>query len=488
MAGNISDENDKKKQDPNQPAPQEGFGDDFLSQLGLDIGEISGAVEEIITDQPQVAEGPAGVRETAGGIELTIDEELDSQIDEEAKMFLADKHFRANEFYEALIPALELNIRVRQGRSKRDDVLVKRQNEIIFESNYQLGKYHLVQASKTSGDIATHHRLMGLMHLYGAIDQSFQPGQEAKRKEIGQYWKQLIYGYRFGQYYIKYGMFSTLTIPGPEDNSSKAEFWSYLGAAEADKLAKEMYMLMAYSYDLSYYRYQVRLATYYVETNRSKEGCRYIQVPLPAVEDDGIAFLQTLLKKDPAQFDAFVSKEFQKDVKRLTTLAEAGDHRKLHDIMSDWRFRLSSMTIDVPYKNSTVRLEYLKAFQKLMDEMQKSNPTILIDQYMSDYKRVPFANKVPVIQEFVYIAIFYSLEMNEKAKTGFNVFEIDAEAFIAVVYSVAEYFRILSNDKDPQKQSALETQKAVVKKTFSRFQSSLQSKGYTVSREPRLTV
>ncbi|MCK6601176.1 MAG: hypothetical protein L6Q77_05075 [Bacteroidetes bacterium] len=487
MPDQVNDEN-KKEQKPEinpVPATPAGQNDDFLSQLGLDIGEFAEGLGDFISDQPAAGDDRgAGVRETASGIELSIDEELDQQIDEEAKMFLADKHFRANEYYEALIPALELNIRVRQGRSKRDDVLVKRQDEILFESNYQLGKSHLASSKKVGGDMKMHHKLMALMHLYGAIDQSYQAGQETKRKEIGQNWKELIYGFRFGQYYIKSGPMSKMTVPGPEDNSSKAEFWSYLGQNEKEKLAKEMYMLMAYSYDLSYYRYQVRLANYYVETDRIREGCRYIQLPIPQIEDDGMMFLQVLQKKNQTEFDLFVNKEFTKDIKKLTGFEAEKNYKRLFDYMNEWRFRLTSMTHDAPYKNSTVRLEYLKAFQRLIEEMLRVSPTIFIDQTMNEYKSSNLTNKFPFIQEFVYAQLFYSLEMNDKAKSGMNVFDIDTEGFMALVYAVEDFFRFETSSK--QGAGNPEEIKTTIRKALGRIQTSLQTKGYKLSKEPKL--
>lgn len=489
----LKDEENKKDKLPdsqaNQPLKNDS-NDDFLSSLGLDIGEFAEGIGDFISDQPQVSEVDergANIRQTDSGIELTIDEELDSQIDEEAKMFLADKHFRANEFYEALIPALELNIRVRQGRSKRDDVLVKRQDEILFESNFQLGKQHLASTKKTSGEMALHHRLMALMHLYGAIDQSFQIGQEAKRKEIGLLWKDLIYGYRFGQYYMKSGLFSKITVPGPEDNSSKAEFWSFLGVNENEKLAKEMYMLMAYSYDLSYYRYQVRLANHYLENNRIREGTKYIQLSIPQIEDDGMKFLQTLQKKNQSEFDLFVNKEFTRDIKKLTTFESEKNYKKLFDYMNEWRFRLTGMTADAPYKTSTVRLEYLKAFQRLIDEMMRVNPNIFVDQTLAEYKSSNLANKVPFVQEFVYAQLFYSLEMNEKAKTGMNVFDIDTEGFMALVYATEDFFRWETYPTLRDKNNSVDSIKNTIRKSFGKLQSSLQSKGYKLVKEPRLT-
>lgn len=483
---NKKPQDSEEKEKKVTPPAGSGGGADFLSDFAADMGDfLEGAVEGIITDQPST--GDDNISSVGGKIELKIDEDLDSAIDEESKMFLADKHFRANEYYEALIPALELNIRVRQGRSKRDDVLVKRQDEIIFESNYQLGKKALAESLKAKGLMSTHYRLMALLHLYGAIDQRFQAGQETKRKELTVLLRSLISGTRLGQFFMKTGMFSKLPIPAPEDNGSKAEFWSYLGLKEPEILAKEMYMLMAYSYDLSYFRYQVRLAQYYVDNNKIREGIRYIQISLAGIEEDGVTFLQALKKKSPTEFDSFLDRGIANDTKKLKDILDSKGLNSMFELANDWRRRINNMKSDVPYKTSTFRIEYLKAISQLIEQAVTANPTAAIDSLIDEYKRTILTNKTPIIQDFVFVKLYFNLEINDKSKTGMNVYEIDTEGFTDLIYAVEDYIKYEAYPDGRAKSLSIDTIKASVTKHVQKFDASLKRNGLKLSKEPRFT-
>ena len=486
---NINDQNpeeeSKKANEKTPPSADPLGGGDFLSQLGLDLGEFEGAVGDFITEQP--TSGTESIESVDGKIELKIDEELDSQIDEEAKMFLADKHFRAGEFYEALIPALELNIRVRQGRAKRDDVLVKRQDEILFESNFQVGTRHLGFAAKSGGQLKTHHRIMALLHLYAAIDQRFLPGQEEKRRKITSILRTLIAGSRVGQFYMKVGTFSKLGIPGPEDSGTKAEIWSYLGLKETESVAKELYMLLAYNYDLSYYRYQISLAKYYLDVNRVREGTRYIQIPLPLTEEEGMQFLVELKKKSPKEFDIFVERSFKNDFKRLNTLVEKKQMFQLTETINDWRRRLNNMKSDVAYGNSTVRLEYLHGFAKLFNDILTENPNHFTDSLLTQYQSSVLTNKLPLIQDFVYFQLYFALEINEKTKNGVNIYDVNADAFTTLSYAVDEAYRYHSDPETAKKHNiSKESVNLQVSKAYKAFESSLNAKGIKLSKEVKL--
>lgn len=480
-----SEEKDIKKENP--IASGMGGGDDFLSKLGLDLGDFEGAVTDFIAEQPTTDTDETVQSEKDGTLGFKIDDELDSAIDEEAKMFLADKHFRAGEFYEALIPALELNIRVKQGRTKRDDVLVKRQDEILFESNYQMGKKYITQAEKASGEIKVHYKIMALMHLYVAIDQRYQKGQEVKRKDITTILKTLIAGTRVGQFYMKTGPFSKIGIPAPEDNGTKAEFWSYMGTAETDKVAKELYMLLAYNYDLSYFRYQIRLANYYAEQNRVREGIRYIQIPIPFIEEDGIVFIANLKRKSPAEFDLFVNKSFKNDIKRLNDLVEKKNDFLLLETITDWRRRINNMKSDAPYGDSTVRLEYLKAFSRIVHDITKTDPNHFTNSLLSDYKNNILTNKLPLVQEFIFTHLYFSLELNDKTKGGVNIYDVDSVNFTALCYAVDECYRYHSNPEAAKKANiSIDTLNMTFSKSLKKFETSLNSKGFKLIKEPKL--
>lgn len=482
---NPKKDNPKDESEQKPSTPQNPLGDDFLS--GLDLGEFEGVVGDFIAEQPTAAAAEEAIQSKDGKIELTIDEELDSQIDEEAKMFLADKHFRAGEYYEALIPALELNIRVRQGRSKRDDVLVKRQDEILFESNYQVGMRNLAQAAKVSGVLKNNFRILALLHLYVAIDQRSLPEQNEKRRKIKEVLRGLIAGSRVGQFYMKTGMFSKLAIPGPDDTGTKAEIWSYLGEKETEKVAKELYQLLAYNYDLSYYRYQISLAKYYVGVNRTREGTRYIQIPIPLTEEEGMSFLADLRKKDQKEYELFVERSLKNDFKRLHKLSEEKDYFNLTELINDWRRRINNMKTDVPYGTTTLRLEYLNRFVKLFDDILASNPNQFTDDLLVLYKNSSLTNKFPIIQEFVFFHLYFSFEMNDKTKGGVNIYDINADAFTSLIYAVDEVYHYHSDPEAAKKNKiSVENLTLQVTKAMKSFETSLSAKGIKLVRPVKL--
>jgi len=271
--------------------------------LGLDL---EGVLGDILADEKAVAtvfntDTEDLLRIDGDRIVLEIDEELEQGIDEEAKMFEVEQHYRNKDYFKALAVALALNIRFKQGVGKRSDAIVRRQDEILFECNYRIGYDHLEKAKMTKGDEQVEHKLSAIMHFYNALDQQVLPGQEKLRQDMKAVIDKLIEREGGGgPAYIKAGLFKKIKVPAPEDKAQKSFYWKEKALQEVNLTRKEFYWLMTFASDINYYPSQIALANFYLEVNRLDEACRYIKVPLPLVENDGVDFLLTLRKKDAA--------------------------------------------------------------------------------------------------------------------------------------------------------------------------------------------
>ncbi|PIO48198.1 MAG: hypothetical protein CMR00_06270 [[Chlorobium] sp. 445] len=284
----------------------DGGGDNVL---GLDLESVLG---DILADEKAAAaifntNTEDLLRIDGDKIILEIDEELEQGIDEEAKMFEVEQHYRNKDYFKALAVALALNIRFKQGVGKRSDAIVRRQDEILFDCNYRIAYDYLEKVKVTKGDEQVDNKLSAVMHLYNALDQQPLPGQEKLRQDMKAVIDKLIERDGIGgPAYIKAGLFKKVKVPAPEDKAQKSFYWKEKAMREVNVTRKEFYWLMTFASDINYYPYQIALANFYIEVGRLDEACRYIKVPLPLVENDGVDFLLALHKKDPAYADKFI--------------------------------------------------------------------------------------------------------------------------------------------------------------------------------------
>lgn len=474
--------------------------------LGLDLESVLG---DILEDEKAAAtvfntNADEMFRIDGDRIVLEIDEELEQGIDEEAKMFEVEQHYRNKDYFKALSVALALNIRFKQGVGKRSDAIVRRQDEILFECNYRIAYDHLEKARTTKGDEQVEHKLSAVMHFYNALDQQPLPGQEKMRQDIKNAIDKLIEREGIGgAAYIKAGLFKKLKVPAPEDKSQKSLYWKERAQKETNPTRKEFYLLMTFASDINYYPYQIALANFYLDVNRLDEACRYIKVPLPLVENDGVDFLLTLRKKDAAYAEKFMERRFKSDMKQLRARLETPDKKELTekdevarmklenqrfkkfiDTIDLWQKRMDAMKADVPFRNSTLRIEYTKAFAEILQDANKIRPDIVVRDYIERYRSTDVRSvQNPNILNFIDFSFRYAITPDEKSITGLVV-EGEAESRLeSLSKAVLEYFNveigISSKPLAEVKQQLTRETEAMVK--------AMKALGYKFERMPVLT-
>jgi hypothetical protein len=434
-------------------------------------------------------------------IVMKIDEELEQGIDEEAKMMQADLAFRGEKYYEALIPALELNIRFKQGIGKRQDVIVKRQDEIIFVSNYKVALTYLESAKTAKGDQQTEYKLRAIMHFYAALDQNALPNQEKDRDTIKLIIDKIITVDRGGQAYIKTGIFSKLSVPAPEDKATKSLYWEEQSKKEKDPTRKEFCLLMTFGSDLGYYKYQIELANFYVQNGKVSEGCRYIKVPLPVIEDEGMAFLNLVRTKDAAFADKFIERRFASDIKLLDARL-LPDEEELNDKLPDrraqaeekrfskavetvvlWQQRMDLMKQDLPFRNSTLRSEYIKAFSGFLERLEAKRPNTTVNQTLAKYAITNLRNaQNPVVVQFIDFHFRYAIQPDAKNLEGLSVEGESENKFLDLCNVMLDHFDAENGDG---RKNINETKKAVVTATDA-LMKAMQQQGYKFVKTPKL--
>jgi len=474
--------------------------------LGLDL---EGVLGDILADEKAVAtvfntDTEDLLRIDGDRIVLEIDEELEQGIDEEAKMFEVEQHYRNKDYFKALAVALALNIRFKQGVGKRSDAIVRRQDEILFECNYRIGYDHLEKAKMTKGDEQVEHKLSAIMHFYNALDQQVLPGQEKLRQDMKAVIDKLIEREGVGgPAYIKAGLFKKIKVPAPEDKAQKSFYWKEKALQEVNLTRKEFYWLMTFASDINYYPYQIALANFYLEVNRLDEACRYIKVPLPLVENDGVDFLLTLRKKDAAYAEKFMERRFKSDTAQLRSRYQTPDKKELSakdeaeriklenqrfkkfiDTIDLWQKRMDAMKADVPFRNSTLRIEYTKAFAEILQEANKVRPDLIVRDFIERYRSTDVrSTQNPNILNFIDFSFRYAITPDEKSSTGLVV-EGEAEAQLNVLSkAVLDYFNA---EIGVSTKSIAETKQRLTQET-EKMVKAMKELGYKFERMPILT-
>lgn len=474
--------------------------------LGLDLESVLG---DILADEKATAaifntNTEDLLRIDGDKIILEIDEELEQGIDEEAKMFEVEQHYRNKDYFKALAVALALNIRFKQGVGKRSDAIVRRQDEILFDCNYRIAYDYLEKVKTTKGDEQVDHKLSAVMHLYNALDQQQLPGQEKLRQDMKSVIDKLIERDGVGgPAFIKAGLFKKVKVPAPEDKAQKSFYWKEKAQREVNPTRKEFYWLMTFASDINYYPYQIALANFYIEVNRLDEACRYIKVPLPLVENDGVDFLLALRKKDAAYADKFIERRFKSDMKQLRARYETPDKKELSakdeierakletqrfkkfiDTIDLWQKRMDAMKADVPFKNSTLRIEYTKAFAEILQEANKVRPDLVVRDFIERYRATDVRSvQNPNILNFIDFSFRYAITPDEKSITGLVV-EGEAEAKLdSLSKAVLDYF---NSEIGVSTKSTAETKQRVTQETEAMVKA-MKGLGYRFERMPILT-
>jgi hypothetical protein len=476
------------------------------SLLGLDL---EGVLGDILSDSEAMSDAfteadDSILRIDGDKIVLEIDEELEQSIDEEAKMFEVEQHYRNKDYFKALTVALALNIRFKQGVGRRSDAIVKRQDEILFDCNYRIGYNHLEAVKTSKGDDQVENKLSAVMHFYTALDQQALKGQEEVRQKVKAAIDSLTEKEGVtGPAYVKAGLFKKIKVPSPEDKAQKSFYWKERAMKETDLVRKEFYWLMTFSSDLNYYPYQIALANFYIEVGRLDEACRYIKVPLPLVENDGLDFLLTLRKKDASYAEKFMERRFKSDTKQLRTRFEQPDKkevmekdemkkaqmenlrfRKFLEAIDLWQKRMDSMKGDVPFRQTSLRVEYTKAFAELIAEANKVRPDVVVRDYIERYRSTDVrSTQNPNILNFIDFSFRYSVVPDEKSITGLSV-EGDAEAALTnLTKSVLDYF---NTEIGISSKSIAEVKHKVNQDTES-LTKAMKALGYKFTKIPTLT-
>lgn len=474
--------------------------------LGLDLESVLG---DILADEKATAaifntNTEDLLRIDGDKIILEIDEELEQGIDEEAKMFEVEQHYRNKDYFKALAVALALNIRFKQGVGKRSDAIVRRQDEILFDCNYRIAYDYLEKVKTTKGDEQVDHKLSAVMHLYNALDQQQLPGQEKLRQDMKSVIDKLIERDGVGgPAFIKAGLFKKVKVPAPEDKAQKSFYWKEKAQREVNPTRKEFYWLMTFASDINYYPYQIALANFYIEVNRLDEACRYIKVPLPLVENDGVDFLLALRKKDAAYADKFIERRFKSDMKQLRARYETPDKKELSakdeierakletqrfkkfiDTIDLWQKRMDAMKADVPFKNSTLRIEYTKVFAEILQEANKVRPDLVVRDFIERYRATDVRSvQNPNILNFIDFSFRYAITPDEKSITGLVV-EGEAEAKLdSLSKAVLDYF---NSEIGVSTKSTAETKQRVTQETEAMVKA-MKGLGYRFERMPILT-
>ncbi|MBC8042161.1 MAG: hypothetical protein IAF08_01835 [Rhizobacter sp.] len=483
-----------------------GIGDNLL---GLDL---EGVLGDILSDSTSISaafdtdQSDDAIRIDGDRIVLTIDEELENSIDEEAKMFETEQAYRAKDYFKALVVALALNIRFKQGVGKRADSIVNRQDEIIFESNYRIAYDYLEKAKASKGAEQTDYKLSAIMHLYASLDQRSRTGQEKLRDDMKTVIDKMVEKERAGagsKAYMKTGMFSKVDVPTIDDKVSKSLYWNDKAKSEKDLVKREYYMLMAFAMDINYYRYQIALANFYIEINKLNEACRYINIPLPVVENDGIDFLISLQKKNSEYANKFIERRFASDLKQLRARLEQPDEKELKekdpvkkenltaarykkfvDTIDLWQKRMDAMKSEVLFRKTTLRIEYTKAFIEMVDLANQTRPGAVIQDYINRYKGSDVRSmQNPNIVNCIDFIFRYSITPDEKSVGGLAV-EGDAEKkFEDLCKSLVDYFNIeiAASNKD------LLDAKRMVGSNTETLMLSMKGLGYKFEKTPALT-
>jgi hypothetical protein len=435
--------------------------------LGLDLDSILG---DVLSNEQKAlnvfSTNDDGILRIDGDkIVLEIDEELEQGIDEEAKMFQANEFYKNKEWFQALIVALALNIRFKQGVGRRSDAIVRRQDEILFESNYRIAADHLEKAKNTKGDEQIENKLAAVMHFYTALDQQSLQGQDKYRGDAKMVIDKMVERERSGsqsQAYIKAGFLSLkkIPVPSPDDKTSKSFYWKERAQKENDKVRREYYLLMTFATDINYYPYQLALANFYLESGRLDEGCRYIKVPLPLIENDGVDFMTTLRKKDGAYTDKFIERRFKSDIRQLKARFEQPDakensekdagkkagmakqrFRKYLETIDLWQKRMDAMKADIPFRGSTLRMAYTNALLEIVEEIHKQKPGAIIQDFIDRYKSTEVRSmQNPSILSAIDFSFRYSILPDEKSAAGLSV-EGEAEPKLEkLCKSIVDYF------------------------------------------------
>lgn len=452
-----------------QAASTENFLEDSSSQednlLGLDLESMLG---DFLSEESQAPgftteEDDFILRIDGDKIVLKIDEELEKGLDEEAKMFEVEKFFRNKEYFKALTVALALNIRFKQGVGRRSDAIVKRQDDVIFQSNYMIAYDYLAKMKNTKGDERVENQLLAIMHLYAALDQEPLAGQEKVRMDMKSIIEKMLERERAGgQAYIKAGFFKKINVPSPEDKAQKSLYWKDRATSEQDSLKKEFYLLMTFASDLTYYPYQIAMANFYIDTNRLDEACRYIQIPLPLIKEEGLDFLLKLKQKNSEYAEKFIERRLSSDIAQLRNRLDQPDQKEMNETdpgakkrMASMRFRkflemwnmwqkqLDEMPKEVLFKTSTLRLEYLKAFVDLYNYTVKHHPNAILDDFLSRYKATDVRGvQNPNIITFIDLMFRYAIVPDDMSVGGLSVEGEAEEMFESLCRSVVEYFNI----------------------------------------------
>lgn len=473
--------------------------------LGLDLEQMLG---DILTDESSAnnftTEQQDFMRIDGDKIVLSVDEELERGLDEEAKMFEVEKNFRDKEYFKAITVALALNIRFKQGVGRRSDAIVRRQDDIIFQSNYLIAYDYLEKVKQSKGDERIENQLAAIMHLYAALDQQQLNGQEKRRLEMKSVIEKMISRDRAGgQAYIKAGFFKKINVPAPEDKASKSLYWKDKASTEKDAIKKEFYLLMTFASDLTYYPYQIALANFYIEVDRLEEACRYIQIPLPLIKEEGLDFLLKLKQKNSSYADSFIERRFVSDISLLQARLEQPDQKELEEpdpekqeqmakmrfrkfveTLSLWQKQLDSMKTDVKHKSSSLRMEYTTAFAELVSYSAQVRPNGVLDEFLSKYKSTDVRSiQNPNIMSYIDFAFRYSIKPDEKSVTGLAVEGEAEERFENLCKSVVDYFNIEIGIGGKDSRTAV----TKVNLDTEHLVKAMQSMGYKFESTPVLT-
>lgn len=208
-------------------------------------------------------------------------------------------------------------------------------------------------------------------------------------------------------------------------------------------------------------------------------------------------------KKDPAYADKFIERRFKSDMKQLRSRYETPDKKELSakdeyeraklenqrfkkfiDTIDLWQKRMDAMKADVPFKNSTLRIEYTKAFAEILQEANKVRPDLIVRDFIERYRSTDVRSvQNPNILNFIDFSFRYAITPDEKSITGLVV-EGEAEAKLDTLSkAVLEYF---NSEIGVSSKSIAETKQRVTQETEAMVKA-MKGLGYRFERMPILT-
>jgi hypothetical protein len=158
--------------------------------------------------------------------------------------------------------------------------------------------------------------------------------------------------------------------------------------------------------------------------------------------------------------------------------------KKFIDTIDLWQKRMDAMKADVPFKNSTLRIEYTKAFAGILQEANKVRPDLIVRDFIERYRSTDVRSiQNPNILNFIDFSFRYTIVPDEKSITGLVV-EGEAETQLEVLSkAVLEYF---NTEIGVSAKPVAEVKQRLTQET-EKMVKAMKGLGYKFERMPILT-